>query len=266
MARVLGADLYATVLNQDIYEISATQKHRLGTRVIRGDKVYRYVKAGATMTTNATAAWSIYNQTIAQAVLQAAYPIGASRITLTVAATDGVANDGVFAENALEGGSILIGLTSAYAEMFHYTIRGNLAKVAGAGTLTIDLDGELPVALTTSSYAEAHVSPYSDVRTGNHGGFAMCLGVAQRLLTTTYPYGWVQTWGPTWIAPQTAVGSGWHAQEVVFRDDGSVGLRTDADAPGGTAYTINGQHAGVVMSHAQDNTQGAPLIFLQVAP
>jgi hypothetical protein len=144
-------------------------------------------------------------------------------------------------------------------------ILGNDA-LAAAGTLKIYLDGELPVALTTSSYVEAHASIYSDVRIGNMGGFAMCVGVSMRLATVAAPYHWVQTWGPIWLGSQPAVGLGAHAQEVVFRDEGSIGLRTDATAPGGTAYTINGQTAGVVMCHAQDNTQGAPFLFLQVAP
>jgi len=266
MSRVLCSDVGATVLNQDIYEISATQKQRLGTRVVRGDKVYRYAKAGATMTSNATAAWAIYNQTISYASIQAAAAIGDSTVKITVAATDGVANDGVFAVDALAGGSILIALTSGYAEIFHFTIAGNLAKISGSGTLTVYLDGELPVAITTSSFAEAMVSPYSDVRTGNHGGFAMCLGVSQRLLTTTYPYGWIQTWGPTWIAPQAAVGKLWHNQEAYFRDDGSIGVRIGGGDPGGDAYVQNAQVAGVVMCHAQDNSQGAPFLFLQVAP
>ena len=265
MARVLGADSAAIVLNQDIYEISATAKHRLGTRVQRGDRVYRYVKAGAAMTSNAVACWSIYNQTIASSSVQAAAPAGQNYVYVTVGSSEGLANDGVFAKDDLAGGSILIALTSGYGEIFNFMITSNDA-LAAAGTLKIYLDGELPVALTTSSYVEAHASIYSDVRHGDMGGFAMCLGVSMRLLTAAAPYGWIQTWGPSWLASQPAVGLGAHAQEAVFRDDGSIGLRTDATAPGGTAYTINGQTAGVVMCHAQNNTQGAPFLFLQVAP
>lgn len=266
MARVLGAGLGATVLAQDIYDISASQKHRLGTRVVRGDKVYRYAKAGATMTANSTAAWGPHNQTIAYSSVQAAAPIGQDFVDITVAATDGVADDGAFTANDLDGGTIMLALTSSYNQIFHFTIKGNAALAAGGGTLRIYLDGELPVALTTSSFCEATASIYSDVRTGNGGGFATMLGTSQRLLTTAAPYGWIQTWGPTWLAPQDAVGAGWHAREVVFRDDGSVGLRTDTAAPGGTAYTINGQTAGFIMTHSQANTQGAPFLFLQVSP
>ena len=107
MARVLGADSAAIVLNQDIYEISATAKHRLGTRVQRGDRVYRYGKAGAAMTSNAVACWSIYNQTIASSAVQAAAPAGQNFVLVTVGASEGIANDGVFAYDVLAGGTIL---------------------------------------------------------------------------------------------------------------------------------------------------------------
>jgi len=265
MGRTLGSNVGATVLNQDIYEISATQKHRLGTRVVRGDRVFRYAKAGMAFTSNAYPCWAPQNQTISASSVQAAAPAGQNFVLVTVGSNEGLANNGVFAKDDLAGGSILIALTNAYGELFNFVIQGNDA-LASAGTLKIYLDGELPVALTTSSYVEAHASLYADTRVGNGGGFVMFLGLPMRLATVAAPYYWIQTWGPVWFGSQPAVGEGWHAQECIFRDEGSLGLRTDAAAPGGTAYTINAQTAGVVMCHAQNNTQGAPFLFLQVAP
>lgn len=262
---MLNSDIGPVVVGQDIYDVSTTKKHSVGTRLVRGDKVYRYAKAGAAITNNAAACWSIYNQTISYASVQAAAPAGQSYVYVTTANTDGVDNDGAFLKDALEGGTILLALTSGYTEMFHFGILGNDVLAAGGGTLKIYIDGELPVALTTSSFAEAHVSPYSDVRCGNSGGFAYMLGVAQRLVASG-SYFWVQTWGPTWLPPQPEVGKGAGTNDVYFRHDGSIDIRIGCGSPGGDAYMQNLQRAGCVISRAQDNTQGAPFIMLQVAP
>lgn len=259
MAQIRNADVGATVVDQDIYEISSTKKYKLGTRLQRGDKTYRYVKAGESITDTQHCVYGAYCQAINYCAVQANKAATATSITVTVAATDGIGGDGAFTEDVLENGHIVI--FTASGEYLNFTTTGNPAKAAGAGTLTIELDGELPIAITTSDVVEGIVTPYLDVKDGNSGGFRMWVGLPMRLLTTTNPYGWVQTWGPCWISPQTAVSAGHDANAIVIRHDGSIDLH-DSE----TTYTENAQHGGFVITHNSGGTQGAPIIFLQINP
>jgi len=255
--RTLGAATGATILNQDIYELSATQKHRLGTRVMRGDRVFRYAKAIASFTKTSTLCYSQYHQDINYAAIATASPADSNKIYVTVGAADGIANDGVFAAHSLEGGSLVIFDATANENMY-FDIVDNDAAVS-AGTITITLDGALPLATVATTYhVEAIGSPYR-VNNGNCGGLRYWAGLPMRMATTTNPYHWLQTWGPCWVAPQASVGAGANVGCVVARHDGSL----DVQETGGYE---DAQIVGSVMSWAQGGTQGAPIVMLQIAP
>ncbi|KXH72798.1 MAG: hypothetical protein AM326_10960 [Candidatus Thorarchaeota archaeon SMTZ-45] len=257
MSKVLGSAPYATVLNQDIYELSSTQKHRLGTRCVRGDRAFRYAKAIASFTRTSTLAYSYYHQDIAYAAIATASVVGDNKIYVTVGAADGIANDGVFAAHSLEGGSLVIFDASANENMY-FGILDNNAAVSG-GTMTITLDGELPLATVATTYhVEAIGSPYR-VGVGNPGGLRYWAGLPMRMATTTNPYFWLQTWGPCWIAPQTSVGASANHGCVVARHDGSLDVQD-------TSGYSDAQIVGSVMSYSQAGGQGAPIIMLQIAP
>lgn len=261
MSKTLGAGLGATVLNQDIYEISATQKHRLGTRVQIGNRVFRYAKAIQTYTTTKLLARSYYHQHIMYAAINAASPIYSNEIYVTVGAADGIANDGVIAAHALEGGYVAL-FDASTDEWMNYCIRDNNAAVS-AGKLTITLDGELPYATTTSDHVEVMATPYLTTCTNTQDRYAF-LGLPMRLATTTYPYHWLLTWGPCWINPQPLLGvSSPSAPKVqaVARHDGSIDLYAY-----GTAAVTSSQLVGHVLTVAQDGTQGAPFVELQISP
>ena len=259
--RVLGASVGATVLNQDIYDRSATQKHRLGTRCVRGDRVFKYVKSTSDVTALGKGVWSAYHQDIMYAACPTASPIGTSEIYVTSGAADGIANDGVFAINSLEGGSLVIFHATGIAR--NYAIVSNNAAVS-AGAITIKLDGEMPEAVVIGDIVEAMGSQYRIAWNAASGGHQRAfIGILMTLLTTTYPYGWAQTWGPCWISPQALVGTNdgtYDYNEVIFRHDGSLGIPTDNLGYEGT-YA---QHAGYVMTKNQAGTgQGAPFIMLE---
>ena len=257
MARILGSGAPATVIAQDIYDLSATQMHRLGTRVQRGDRSFRYAKAISAVTAYAKGSWSTYHQDIMYAAVPTATPIGSNKIHVTVGASDGIANDGVFAAHSLEGGSLVIFDATANENMY-FDIVDNDAAVS-AGTITITLDGALPLATVATTYhVEAIGSPYR-VNNGNCGGLRYWAGLPMRMATTTNPYHWLQTWGPCWVAPQASVGAGANVGCVVARHDGSL----DVQETGGYE---DAQIVGSVMSWAQGGTQGAPIVMLQIAP
>ena len=260
MAKVLGSDVGATVLAQDLYETSATQKHRLGTRVQRGDCVYRYAKAGATIDPD-MAVWRYGYQQITFAAAPVAAPVGATSLSMTVGASDGPAGDGVLAAHYLEGGSIVVYSNSVVT--FTMQIRDNTAVATGGGTTVLTLDGMIPVAVAVAdSFIEATPSSFVDVRTGNSGGNFPFLGKACVAADTTTPYFWIQTWGTTWLAPQAEVGATAGNNDCVFRHDGSIGQNLYSDANNNPKC----QHAGYVLTRASAGTQGAPFIFLEVRP
>ena len=252
-----GSDLGVTASPQDIYELSSTQKLRLGTKLVRGDRVFRYAKAIETFVKTSTLCYSTYHQDINYAAIATASPAGSNKIYVTVGAADGVANDGAFAAHSLEGGSLVIFDATANENMY-FDILDNNAAVSG-GIITITLDGELPNAtVATTFHVEAIGSPYR-VSNGNPSGLRYWAGLPMRMATTTNPYFWLQTWGPCWVAPQASVGASANLGSVRARHDGSLDIHA-------TAGYEDAQIVGSVMSYAQGGTQGAPIIMLQICP
>jgi len=259
MSTIKGADSAVIMPAQDIYEVSAIQKHRLGTRLLRGDRVFRYVKAGGTLDPDVVA-YNANLQLITYAASPLAYPAGSNQVSITVASGDGPAADGVLAAHYMEGGYLVC--FSNTVATFTAQILDNTAVASGGGTSILTLDCEVPVAIGTSTtFFEAMPSPYVNVQSGNSGGNYPFVGVPMVALSTTYPYGWIQTWGPTWVAPQAAVGATANYNTFVIRHDGSI------DVPVyNSAYTMYSQHGGHVLTRSAAGTQGAPFVFLEIAP
>ncbi len=258
--RKLGSDVGLTVTDQDIYELSDVQKYRLGTRISRGDRVFKYGKATSTLTNTKFAAYNTYQQCIAgEAAIATASPIGSDKVYVTVGAGDGIAGDGVFAAHALEGGYILIhfdGAAKLYSNTF--LILDNDAATSG-NTMTITIDGELPIAtVVATSLVEAMGSPYlcGQGAVGENRSF---VGLPMRLATTALPYLWLQTWGPCWIAPQQRLEESVQGQRAVFRHDGSIDIPVYDDT-----QVQYGQHAGILMSRGTVDTL-APFFILQIS-
>lgn len=258
MSKVLGAGLGVTIPSQDIYEISATQKQRLGTRLQRGDRVFRYVKTSKTLTDNELAVHPVNAHAIRNAAIPTvSYPIGSTKIKVTVDASDGEARDGVILAHELEGGHVMFYKAGAN----EWIVMGVLDNgLAASNLIELTLDGELPIALThTVDYCEeAMASPYLNINHDNADGKQPFMGMAMRLLTVAEPYGWIQTWGPARIAPQDGnIGTTGDTMNVMFRHDGSLDLHSDGD---------NRQHAGFVLTQLAASAQAAPFIFLQISP
>jgi len=242
-----------------IYSIDATQRYVLGTRYVTWDgKVYKYAKAGATLDPD-LGAKSYATQNLAYVTFGAGQTaaIGDRSLRCTFAATDGLANSGVVAENELAGGTCVLFSDTVVTQM--RGIIGNTA-LAATGEATLYLDAPLQAAITAAtSFIEAIASPYLDVRNSQDATKSV-VGIPVSAATTTYPFCWLQTWGACWVAPQADIGAGAYKNQAVFRDDGSIGPHDDADAVENYA-----QHAGFVLQTAQAGGQGAPFIMLQIS-
>jgi len=248
-------------VNASIPDLSlpdSSQQYDVGTAYTYNGKAYYYSYATAIVKPRQLAETS-YHQATAQAVIAANADIYATSIVITTASGDGVASDGVFAKDALKGGHVVVFVAGSGGDDDDFA-RGIISStaVAAAGEVTLELDGPIPHALVhDTSVAEAIASPWAYIRLGadvarTKVGVPTCYAAAAKWV-------WVQTWGPTWIAPQSTVGVA-GLVGIVARHDGSI---EPADSTV-SAY-ISNQHLGYTMFPSSTSTQAAPFVYLQIA-
>lgn len=236
-------------------------KWNVGDRCVLPDgRVFRYGKCGAALTSMKRGVKN-YNLLITELdAIAGAASIGDRSIEITFADTDGIASDGVIAENSLAGGYISI--YASAADRPQRGIVGNDARAAGDTTATtIYLDAALDVAVTAASNCEVLANPYSDLRELNNthtsvmGMPAVDAGASE--------YFWIQTWGPCRITPTGAeLGDLPDSRMYVFEAYG--GLRS-VDAM--DALDNSEQTAGFVIERTDgDAGSAAPFIMLQISP
>lgn len=267
--KILGGDGFGVLVNvQDIYKVDTVQRYRLGSRLRRGDRVWKYARAGGTLINHRCCAYYDYGVS-GWAVVPTATPAGDTTVYATIGASEGVASDGAVAVHELEGGYVTIFRLQAGADNTDYTFQivDNNAVESGGGTVTLTIDNPLQYACSVLAYTEITGNPYSDVRMITAGnrmfmGQPMAPAVAGEYL-------WIQTWGPTWLNPETGAGGDVFGnvnggQQAVFENNGSVIMHSVEDAAAGPLMK---QHAGCVMTRIAGgaNTQGTPLFFLQIS-
>ncbi len=129
--------------------------------------------------------------------------------------------------------------------------------------MTITLDKPTDYILELVSHIEAMANPFLLLAQGNYPRQPV-MGIPM-LGATANQFLWYQTWGPIWVAPQSAtplwVGVGGHNNTVVFRHDGTLQALVAADVT-----SVQQQHAGFVMTIPNGAGQAAPFIFLQITP
>lgn len=244
----------------------STVKHpdfNLGDRVCLPDgRVFRYGKCGATLQ---DMKHGVRNNNVLITELDAiavAADIGDTTIELTFADTDGVAGDGVIAEDELRGG---------YISTYRGTVRqqrgilGNTARANGdTGNTTVYLDAALTVALNEDDNVEVIGNPYEDLRIVNDQFAGAVMGMPC-VLATTGQYFWLQTWGICRITPTGAeLGAGSFDWQYVFDSLGGVYSHKAAIDDDDNSY----QHAGFIVERTVSVTAGsaAPFINLQINP
>lgn len=251
---------------QEIHAESATKNCKIGTRRVGWDgSVYRY-GYGASALDSSAGCWSSDYQALAQwAEFPTSYAAGVSEISVTAEnTTDGVAFDGVFAADVLQGGYIVLFPTGIQAQT--HLIAGNTA-LAAPGELFIQLEHPTGVVITAAAgSAEAIFSPYRDIVyiAGSPANATrnMIIGVPKCSLQATY-YGWILTWGPTHVTTSdSTVGNDASNHNVCFAEtNGSLVAAETAD-------DRKLQHAGFVIAQDYNSgspQQGSPFIMLQIS-
>lgn len=250
-----------TIDGEEVQELedvpTTTQKHEIGSRLVTDDgDVFRYVMAGGTLNSDLGCSPQ-YTQEVGYNTIAASAVVGATSIVVDMAATDGIAEGGVIAVDYLKNGRLLI-----FPHSENSFVRRILTNTvtAGATEMTLTLDRGIPHAITVDvDHMEAMASPYKNVINSTSVQKSV-VGVPTSAMTVGQ-YGWIQTWGICWIAPQGTVSVGNNHRQVVFRHDGSVDDHDYNDA-----VVTQAQHAGFILKDTRGGGQGAPFIMLQISP
>jgi len=238
---------------QQIQEESATQNYDIGTRLVEGDRVFRYCKAGtAIVAMMAGHCGNLPTEVNTHAVISAA---GTDEITILDTTAAGSRPVDYYA-----GGYIwVMNLVSHVYEMLH--IKGS---TVGDGTsITLTLVEPLIVAIPATTWITAWPNVYSNIL-GTSSGFMAQVAIALRPVQSGY-YFWGQTWGPCFgTVVATVPGRDSGNRELFYNIDG--GLITGADASVKTNGL--GQRAGFLITNTTPGGggYGDQLYMLQLTP
>jgi hypothetical protein len=257
LTRTGVVDFTGNTLN--VHTVETTQRHALSRRYLTWDgKVFRYAKSGGSCYTGKG---NIFNNTISSSANGIDYSVLAASAgagDTLVKMTNSGASD--IAENALAGGQIVLKPTETYTDgqLMFRGITGNSSAVATSGTCTIYLDDPIETALTTSNYAFAMPSPYSNIKYEVTSGTKSFAGIAAGYVSAANYYFWLQTYGACWLAPQSRCGTTAYYRTVYWRHDGSVDIHTQLGS------YVTDQVAGFIVDNNADNN-GSTVIFLTVS-
>ena len=173
---------------QGIYEISATQVCDLGHKVTLGDKIFRYAKAGGTLTIGTIQASPImvaHHQT--QAV-PAAVSANLNKVTITVGGTALTNNQYADGEFIVQGAAVGDGWGQTYRIKSH-------PAADAAATCEITLYDRIVTALTVTSEISLVPNEYDGTTIFTASSQAdVAVGASVRAVTDAYYY-WMQTRG-----------------------------------------------------------------------
>jgi len=130
--------------------------------------------------------------------------------------------------------------------------------------MTVVLDKPLTYALVAVSMIEIMASPYRNVQiTPADSTYCSLVGVPT-VAAIAGQFLWLQTWGPLWTNADLVVSVGINNRSISTGPDGNLHPVVAADA----FNTVQGQKVGFAMENGNTaaHLQGAPFIFLQIAP
>ena len=238
-----GGHMLAGGFLQDIHTPSTVQNYDLGTRLVEGDRVFRYCKAGANMSRFIGG----FNNN--------AWPINAA---LTVAAVAGANTlsipDASCVVNAYAGG--YIALFSSPLQFYRI-----LSNTVSDGTDTIlTLETTIKLACAIGIWATGYPSIYADLRNITTGAVGYNSVIAVPVCDVlSGSYFWGQTWGPCYaVADGTVPGITAGAREVFWAQSGNIEPYADSGAG-------IGQLAGFIIPHTA-NASGDQFYMLQLLP
>jgi hypothetical protein len=171
---------------QALYQISATQKEKLGTiRRLQDGRQFVYCKNGAAALAAGGICASVITSGMNEQTVTVAHPVGTKNVTITDSGS-GTAAD------AYKDGTLVVTAGSGIGES--YTIESNSAASAGA-TFTVTLEDPLRTVWSTSTTdVTLYVNRYNGVIVNPVDGQQLPVCVPQRIVTAAY-YFWGQVLG-----------------------------------------------------------------------
>jgi len=193
MAKMLGSDRGITVVAQDLLELSTTQKHKLGERLVRDERVYRYAYNQTEQLVN-LAASVIYPKEDGVAGATTVHDAGNYEVTMgSVDTATSVAAD-YFA-----GGYLCYRSTRLYTHKIKsHPAADNAAELVL--TLETPIVGHTITDATTTLHVYRSIWNTRGTLAGDGAGFGEhCCFLGQAAGGQVVPasrYYWLQTWGP----------------------------------------------------------------------
>jgi len=221
-------------------QTSTSQKHKLGTKMIIQDRVFRYAEAGEAITAGVLTKGKDGTDAHQVDLAVAAQSVGDTTITLTGSLT--------ITEDQYKDGYIIFNDQGEAGHM--YKIKGNTAVSSATGcVITLDEEDGLATAITTSQQVGLYENPYKDIEIMDFNGVDNApVGWAQ-IDIPSGSYGWVCVNGWTTALIDGTPGPGLPLVQSGAVDGSVTILDSDADAEGaivgynGPLAGVNGQYA-----------------------
>ena len=220
---------------QGHWETSTTQKYRIGSRRVVGDRTFHYAHGLAGGGTSIRG-WGVANTNTVQERAGASWDVDGV-VGATVVYINAMVNDILL--NQFAGGWLLYASTDGHSNQI--PIISNTAATVGNPS-TIVLGHPLTGAATAGATgATLTGSFWGNVGRPVDAGYNTFVGIP--ICDLPDPgYAWLQTWGPCLVVGTGPTGDNANERTVCFNPaDGSINMAT--------AYTANYQKAGVIASH-----------------
>tara|TARA_Y100000310_G_scaffold334355_1_gene413963 strand:- start:1638 stop:2420 length:783 start_codon:yes stop_codon:yes gene_type:complete len=201
-----GQIVSAKGVGQSIYAESSTPKHKLGSRLQLGPRVFYYALAGEALTAAKMVAFTADKDL--ETTVTVAHGIGTTALTVTAEST-------ITVDQYAEGMLIVDQGTGAGDQ---YVIKNNAAIGSSAtGTVTIYEPGLVTAWATSDTDIALWTNPFYKL---TQVGAATASGAGIPLIDVTDAYYfWVQTYGPAGVLIKTAATSGTAAAEQAMHID-----------------------------------------------
>lgn len=236
-----------------VYSTGTIKKHPIATRYRVGDKVYKYAKATADL----KGCRGAFNTGRFRGVTDGNVTkrdVGDIWVDIKLDANTGAAAWFGTKNNMVGGIWAQPDSTNPQSRI----ITGH-EKGANEATIKVYLDGPITRTMIATSFMEIAQNPYNQLEQANNK-YMSIMGVPTTVVASD-SFGWIQTWGPTWIRPHiTPVANGVNERDAYFYHDGSV------DSGGNLSIETGFQKAGFVMDSTDGALDNPPFIFLQISP
>jgi len=249
---IVGKGTYTSVgdvsLVANPYSVGLTQLYALGTKLIDGERSYRYARANDTAIAAGKLVQSAVSTTTHQGMVPAATAIGATTVTVTLGGTNAVKAD------EYKDGYLMVSAGTGIGTM--YKISGNAAANASAACAVTIYEPITVALVNANSKIDLTPNPYGSLDGDSDGGVkitatTLTSAVAgySHVAVAAKSFFWAQTKGPATILTSGTVAIG----NLVVASTATAGAvmptvnNDGALVPVGTCMTARGAGAGAAV-------------------